>query len=235
MVVDLDGVVRYANQAWTSVLGRAPGEVVGRHLGAFLERNDGDHSDAEARDAVQDGFLHGFEERFLHRDGSARWIRWTIQVDHEGQLAYGIGRDTTTGHEAEAAVVALAASEEAYRSLIDASLDGMILATADGDVFLANPAMRAMLGYAPEDLASLHRADVIDPNDVSLQAYMEERERTGRARAELTLRRVDGTTFPADTSSATFTDAAGQKRTSIVVRDASEERQAPRRPHRLRC
>ena len=220
VVVDLDGVVRYANQAWTSVLGRAPGEVVGRHLGTFLEVNDGDRAGAAARDAVRDEFLHGFEKRFVHRDGSARWIQWSIQVDHEEKVAYGIGRDTTTRHEAEAA---LAASEQAYRSLIDGSLDGMILAGAGGDVILANPAIRAMLGHPPDHVTTWNRADVVDPNDVSLQTYIEERERTGRAQAELTLRRVDGTTFPANIFSASFTDADGQKHTSVVVRDVSTE------------
>ncbi len=221
VVVDLDGVVRYANQAWTSLLGRDPGEVVGRHLGTFLEGNDGDRADAAARDAVQDEFLHGFEKRFVHRDGSTRWIQWSIQVDDDEKVAYGIGRDTTTRHEAE---VALAASELSYRSLIDASLDGMILATAAGDVILANPAMRAMLGHPSDDLTRWNRVDVVDPNDASVHTYIEERERTGLARGELTLRRQDGTTFPANVSSAIFTDAAGQQRSSIVVRDVSTER-----------
>ena len=104
----------------------------------------------------------------------------------------------------------------------------MILAAADGDVILANPAMRAMLGRAPDDLASSRRADVIDPDDPSLQAYVEERERTGRARAEADpasrgRHNVPGRQY----SSVIFTDAARQKGDSTDVRNASEAAQAP--------
>ena len=219
VVVDLDGMVRYANRAWTRVLGRDPEEVVGRHLSAFLDRGDWDRTGAAVQDTIREGALRGFENRFLHRDGGSRWIQWNIQLDDTTNLAYGIGRNTTDRHEAEAA---LAASERTLRSLIDASLDGVILADHDGNLILANPAMYAMLGRDPNDTSTWRRSDIIDPNEPALATFLAERERTGRARAELTLKRADGSTFPADVSAAHLTDAAGGRRASIVVRDASE-------------
>ena len=219
VIVDLDAVVRYANAAWTTVLGRNSADVVGHHLGAFLARDDWSRTDAAAQDAIRRGALHGFENNFLHADGSTRWIQWNIQVDHEQGLAYGIGRDTTARHEAEAA---LSASEQSYRSLINASMDGVILAGPDGETILTNPAMHAMLGHPPGSDPIWHRDDVIGADDPHLKAYLEERQRTGRALAELTLRRSDGTTFPAEVSAASFTDASGSTRTSIVIRDVSE-------------
>ncbi len=221
VVVDLDGVIRYANGAWTTVLGRNPGEVLGRHLSVFLDRDDWGRTDAAAQDAVRDGALKGFENRFLHSDGTARWIQWTIRVDHGTELAYGIGRDTTVRHEAEAA---LAASEETLRGLIEASLDGVILASDNGDVIFANPAMYAMLGRDPHDDAHWRRADVTDPDDPNLAAFLEERVRAGRARAQIVLKRADGSTFPAEVSAASLTDPTGRQRTSIFIRDASEHK-----------
>ena len=156
-----------------------------------------------------DEFLHGFEKRFVHRDGSARWIQRSIEVDDEEKVAYGIGRETTTSHEAEAALDGV----RTRRPLADRRQPGRDdPGGADGDVILANPAMGATWGRRSDDFTKWNRVDVVDPNDASFQTYIEERERTGRARAELTLRRVDGTTFPADVSSASFMDAAGQKR-----------------------
>ncbi len=220
VVVDLDGVVRYANGAWTAVLGRNPSDVVGRHLSVVLDRNDWDRTGAAARDAVRDGALRGFENRFLHSDGTARWVQWNIRVDHGTGLAYGIGRDTTARHEAEAA---LAASEENLRTLFEASLDGVSLASDDGEVIFANPAMYVMLGRDPRDGTRWHLADITDPDDPNLAAFLEERARAGRARAQLALKREDGSTFPAEISAGSLTDANGRKRTSsMFIRDASE-------------
>jgi len=54
--------------------------------------------------------LIGYETRVLHKDGSYRWVSWTISP--EGELLYGVARDITAEkHQADA----LAHAEEALR------------------------------------------------------------------------------------------------------------------------
>jgi len=73
---------------------------------------------AEDRDDVLDKMqllaggtpLVGYEVRLLHKDGSYRWVSWTISP--EGELLYGVARDVTAEkHQADA----LRQAEEALR------------------------------------------------------------------------------------------------------------------------
>ena len=212
-------MVRYANPAWTQILGYPPEEVVDRHLGSFLDREDWTRTEEASRTAIDAGALHGFENRFRHRDGSTRWIQWNIQVDNDERLAYGIGRDTTSRKATEAA---LAESEATYRALFDSSLDGIMLADPDGHARMANPAMRAMIGWPLDANELWHRHDVVDPDDPKVAAFLSERARTGHVIRELLLKRRDGSRFAAEISASTYIDASGRERTSIVVRDVSE-------------
>ena len=54
---------------------------------------------------------------------------------------------------------ALEASERRYRELFDSVLTGVYRATPDGVVTLANPALRRMLGYGPDEEAVIERLD----------------------------------------------------------------------------
>jgi PAS domain S-box-containing protein len=223
-VVDFDGVVRYANPAWTQVLGFPPEEVVDRHLSSFLDRGDWTRTDEASRTAIDAGTLHGFENRFRHRDGSIRWIEWNIQVDKDERLAYGVGRDTTSRKATEAA---LAESEATYRALFDSSIDGILLTDSDGAVRMANPAMRAMIGWPLDMTESLHQDELLDPDDPKVATFLSDRGRTGHSTRELLLKRRDGSRFAAEISAATYIDVSAHERTSMVVRDVSER-------HRLR-
>jgi PAS domain S-box-containing protein len=89
----MDGLLREVNPAWTDVLGYAPDEVVGAHLESLIHPDDrgllADHSAG-----LQGGHaLHDLDLRFRHKDGTERWINWTLTP--ETGVFYGIGRDVT--------------------------------------------------------------------------------------------------------------------------------------------
>ncbi|MFZ1370807.1 MAG: PAS domain S-box protein, partial [Ferruginibacter sp.] len=66
-------------------------------------------------------------------------------------------------------------------------------------------------------------ADVTDPR---LKILITERRRTGKVKGEVTLLRKDGSPFEAELTSAVFTDALGQSRTSMIVRDITERKKS---------
>jgi PAS domain S-box-containing protein len=117
-------------------------------------------------------------------------------------------------------------SETRYRSLFEHSLDAILLTAPDGTVLAANPAACEMFGGSEVELCQQGRVELTDLCDPRLPAAVAERARTGRFRGELIQRRRDGTFFPAEVSSAVFTDDAGQTRTWIILRDLSERQQA---------
>ncbi|MCL4532374.1 MAG: PAS domain S-box protein, partial [Actinobacteria bacterium] len=119
---------------------------------------------------------------------------------------------------------ALHDSEERYRSFFENSPDAVLLTSPDGRVISANPAATRMFGMTEEEICRGGRESLMDTSDPRLAFALEERARTGKAVAELTSRRRDGTTFPTEVSSTVFRDSSGEARTAIFIRDITERK-----------
>ncbi len=121
---------------------------------------------------------------------------------------------------------ALIESEQRYRSLFENSIDGILLTVPDGQILAANPEACRILGRTEDELRKVGRSGVVDSEDPRLAAALEERRRTGRVRGELTLVRKDGSKIPAEVSSAVLKDGDGKERSSMIIRDITEQKRA---------
>jgi PAS domain S-box-containing protein len=126
--------------------------------------------------------------------------------------------------EAEREIEARKKSELRYFSLFDNSLDAILLTIPDGTILDANPAACRMFGRSVEEIRRIGRDGLVDNTDVRLPKALEKRERTGRARAELTMIRSDNTRFPAELSSSIYQDIDGTRKACIIIRDLTERR-----------
>ena len=117
-------------------------------------------------------------------------------------------------------------SEERYRSFFSHSIDAVLLTAPDGRIFQANPEACRIFGRTEEEICNLSRGGLIDPADPRLGPALEERERTGRFKGELNMFRKDGSSFPAEISSAVFADRDGNLFTSMIIRDMTQKKQA---------
>jgi two-component system, cell cycle sensor histidine kinase and response regulator CckA len=135
-------------------------------------------------------------------------------------------RSSTTDTEA-----ALRESEARHQSIFDHSLDAVFLTSPDGEIISANAAAARMMGYRDGEMTGLGRRDILDMTDPRLPQAIEERQRTGRFRGELTLKRADGSRFPGEISSAVFEDAQGMARTSLIIRDVTRRNAAEEALH----
>ncbi|MEE9935466.1 MAG: PAS domain S-box protein [Deltaproteobacteria bacterium] len=117
-------------------------------------------------------------------------------------------------------------SEERYRSFFTYSNDAVLLTAPDGRILQANPEACRIFGRTEDEICALGRAGLVDPSDPRVGPAFEERDRTGRFKGELNMLRRDGTSFPAEISSAVFADQNGNLRTSVIIRDMTEHRQA---------
>lgn len=170
------------------------------------------------------------EYRIVAKDGEVRWIHCCSApvIDSAGEFAghRGSCRDITERKRAEDM---LKESEERYRSLVAATMDAVLLTAPDGRILSANEAACRMFGYSEEELVRKGRNGVVDDADPRLLPALDERARTGQFRGELTFIRKDGTRFPAEISSSLFTLDHGEQRTSMVIRDITEQKQTEKR------
>jgi PAS domain S-box-containing protein len=121
------------------------------------------------------------------------------------------------------------AEDSGYLLLFEAVADGMLLATAEGDILDANPEACALLGRAREEVVTAGRGAIFDTSDPRLVTAMEVRREAGRFKGELRLLHRDGTSFPAEVSFAAYTDEGGDEKTVVVFRDVTEREEAERK------
>jgi PAS domain S-box-containing protein len=83
-----------------------------------------------------------------------------------------------------------------------------------------------MFGMTEEEICHAGRNGLVDLDDPNLPKFSDEREKTGKAKGELRFKRKDGSIFPAEISSALFTNSKGETRNSLIIRDISERKKA---------
>ncbi|MET0558663.1 MAG: sensor domain-containing diguanylate cyclase [Solirubrobacterales bacterium] len=92
---DLDGYFVELNEAWEETLGFTRDEL---RAVPFLERvhpEDRERTAAEAA-ALFEGAGHvGFENRYMAKDGSVHWLRWSATLESEESLIYARASDVT--------------------------------------------------------------------------------------------------------------------------------------------
>lgn len=115
-------------------------------------------------------------------------------------------------------------AERDYPALVKASTSVIISADPSGRVILWNPAAEVCFGYSAGDAAGMDLAGAIagPENEGHLREIVAERQET---RLETTLRRKDGSPFPADLSAY----ASGEGRSPaifFIIRDITDRRAA---------
>jgi diguanylate cyclase (GGDEF)-like protein/PAS domain S-box-containing protein len=130
-----------------------------------------------------------YECRFIHKDGTIRWIELLATP-----ITYR-GRPAT--HMAYIDITERKAAEEAYRTLVDNSLQALVI-FQDGHNVFANPAAAHITGYTQEELLAMSPEEanqVVYPDDRVLLAERARQRQQGQdvpPRYEFRLIRKDG-------------------------------------------
>jgi two-component system, sensor histidine kinase and response regulator len=94
-IAGFDGYFRRLNPAWEETLGFTTAELTSRPYVEFVHPGDRRSSIAEARKVAAGGQAVFFENRFLCKDGSYRWLSWNATALEEEGLFYCTVRDVT--------------------------------------------------------------------------------------------------------------------------------------------
>jgi PAS domain S-box-containing protein len=111
-------------------------------------------------------------------------------------------------------------------AMFERSLDAVLFTAPDGRIIAANPAACQVLGMSEEEIRRRGRSGLADASDPRWAAGIKQRESTGSFFGELSMVRADGSTFPAEVSSAVFANEFGELRTVVVFRDVADRKLA---------
>ena len=96
-----DGHFRRLNPAWERTLGFTPEEMMSRRFIEFVHPDDRERTLDQNRDVRGGGEARGFENRYVCKDGSYRWLLWNSAPSTADQVIYAVARDITARKAAE--------------------------------------------------------------------------------------------------------------------------------------
>jgi PAS domain S-box-containing protein len=100
-VAGMDGYFKYVNKSWERVLGYAEEELLSRPFLDFIHPEDHEKNDHEVLKLKSGQITVDFENRYIHQDGSIKYISWTAAPIPQDGLMYCVGRDITDRKEAQ--------------------------------------------------------------------------------------------------------------------------------------
>ena len=96
-----NGYFKRLNPAWERTLGFTLAELTSRPFIEFVHPDDRERTLAQNSDVRSGGRALGFENRYLCKDGSYRWLLWNAAPDAPEAVIYSVARDITARKEAE--------------------------------------------------------------------------------------------------------------------------------------
>lgn len=162
-IASTDGRFLQLNGSWQRTLGWDTEQLRAAPIVTFVHPDDvAPTTDALERLRTPDATVLGFENRYLHLDGSYRWLRWNSRSD--GERIYSVTTDVTEQRQAERA---LRESEQRWRLVQREAAMGLALVKPAGQWLAVNPALCDLLGYREEELLDgMTFQDVTHPDDL---------------------------------------------------------------------
>ncbi|MGL5060022.1 MAG: PAS domain S-box protein, partial [Microcoleus sp.] len=216
--ISFDGYFKRLNPAWSTALGYSIAELLAKPMIEFIHPDDRESTIAEGQKLTAGTTIFYFENRYLCKDGSYKWLLWTASPFAEEGLVYAVGRDITSRKQAELALQRQAAA-------MAVAYDGIAIFNATQKYIYANDAYLKMYGFknASELLGKswkiLYQDSKIKQFDREILSALRQK---GYCHTEVTGYRNNGTQFHQELS-LTATDTG---EIISIVRDISQRKEA---------
>jgi PAS domain S-box-containing protein len=221
----LDGVITSWNAAAERMYGYTAAEIIGRGTSLLIPPETASELIPLFQRVRRGEAIEQVEIRLRRKDGSLIEVSLTDSPirDVSGAVVgiSAITRDLTERNRANAR----------FRGLLEAAPDAMVCADSGGQIVLVNAQAERLFGYPRDELAG-QQVEILVP-DASKAAHSGLRAgytadpvpRLIGADLDLSGRRRDGTTFPAEIALSTLDTDQGTL-ISAAIRDVTQQRQA---------
>lgn len=161
--VGFDGYFKRLNPQWEKTLGFAIAELQARPFIEFVHPEDRAATLAEAENITQGAITLSFENRYLCKDGSIRWLQWQAVPVLAENILYASARDVSDRKQVEQSLMD---SEMRFRGIVESAYDMIFQLSAEGQFCYVSPNAVDYFGYTPKELEGQHFAMLVHPEDV---------------------------------------------------------------------
>ena len=222
-IASFDGYFKELNPMWENTLGFTVEELKMKPFIEFVHPEDQETTIAEAQKLMTTGEdAVAFENRYLCKDGSYKWLSWNATVSLEEQLYYAVARDITERKQAEVY----------YRDLYEKAPDMMaVVDLVSGDILECNQTLADAIGRSKEEITGKSFLELYAPESIEAARQTSSSfVQTGEViRQERTLLRVDGSTIDVLLQATPMRDETGKIVASRSTwRDVTKQKEAER-------
>jgi PAS domain S-box-containing protein len=228
-VAGFDGFFRNLNPSFEKTLGFTTNELMAKPYLEFIHRDDRPATVVESDGLAEGKVTFAFENRYLCKDGSYRWLLWNAVSVAEQEAIYAVARDITERKRVEEL---LRESEERHRKLFENNPHPTWVFDRETLRFLAvNAAAVSKYGFSRDEFLAMTLKDIRPPEDVpalleTVKALGDGNESSGGWRHRL----KNGTIIDSENTSYSLTFLGRAARVVVAVdvtqrkRDEAEKR-----------
>ncbi|MFM2370009.1 MAG: hypothetical protein RL619_2326, partial [Bacteroidota bacterium] len=148
------------NPAVIKILGYSEEELLNKPYTFFVYPEDLEITKREVAKLQTGALMIQFKNRFVCKDGSIKWLVWSISPELSTGLLYAVARDVTAQKETEDSLIV---SDKFF------NMSNNLLVVAKGEYFIKiNPAFTKTLGYTQEDMNTIKFMELTHPDDKNI-------------------------------------------------------------------
>jgi PAS domain S-box-containing protein len=222
--IGFDGAFRSLNPSWARVLGFTTEEILSKSRTEFIHPEDRERTASEFARVLEGESTVAFENRYLCKDGTYKWLQWNAVCVPEKRLIYAVARDITKRKSAEQE---LQASEERYRKLFELNPQPAWIYDRESLRFLAvNRAAVEAYGYSKDEFLAMTIADIRPADDIpALRERISSLANNTHTDGIWRHRKNDGSIIQVEITAYSLT-FAGREADFVIAIDVTERKRA---------
>jgi PAS domain S-box-containing protein len=150
-IAGYDGYFKVLNPSWSRVLGWSKEELLAKPWIEFVHPDDKTATINVGSILVDNKEVYQFENRYICKDGSVKWLSWNSFPYPGEKIMYGVARDIT---QDKLLKLELLESKERFRILHNASFGGIAIHDK-GLILDCNKGLSDMTGYTYDELVGM--------------------------------------------------------------------------------